>query len=699
MSLLRTIIQSMQKWVRRLFKLERTPSQSPNLPISRELSKNDGSDLPTSGYPDNCQTENSSIESSEVGPRNDELNSKEAAAGNEHGKILVDQSSSSRETLVSQNKDKSSAPMNAATEGRPDPAPAEPESPLPSRAGSSLPEAEPEKLDPPPSQLADYQSTPTKDIEQPRGTILESSGHTEGKGKTKEPKPKLPRDIPGRRDQQIPKPESRPWRSPPSRPELICRTLGSSRQWEVVLSVDGDRPIVAVFRDEEHLDLVNRECRLSSLAGQLTIVFEHGQKDEIQLFDDKPLIFKLSNNWTGDGRKTGGITKGHFIVIAPNEWERTGHAPVEPVGCTDIGFTAHYFCRNGTEPTEDIGGFRECAVVTTSGFELIGERVFDDSEDGDLFVGTVPKLKLFPTVAWVRVGEEKENGWRGENFRPSEETLSEVLNGRQGRFFVRVYDSEVRLLDSGEFRYLRNLKEIRVNGDLYTENTCLVPPSTGHPPTKVRFIGIDGAAIHPILQDEVSHVTAREGDLVIEPHLSGDDISCALESDNGSVDIVLELPRVWWRMEQDGGELYGWRDVPLAMTRREFRRYADANATMRLRLPRRIESVLIGFDDELERMYRREREENNISVPLAHFVDYSQIDRRLNEDASFNVECAREVLKLIRISADPPPYLRSSTLHAIQRWSLPGSRRHCAGRHKTRTLAALRSIPTSAQSP
>ena len=415
--------------------------------------------------------------------------------------------------------------------------------------------------------------------------------------------------------------------------------------------------------------MVNGECRLPSFSDWRAIVFENGEQEEFVLFDDTPLIFKLRNNWTGEGRKTCGITKGYFIVIAPNEWERTGHVPVEPVNCTDTGFTAHYFHRNGTEPTEDIGGFCECAVVTTSGFELIGQRVFDDSEDGDLFVGTVPKLKLFPNVAWVRVGEEAENGWKGENFEPDERTLAKVLNGRQGRFFIRVYD-DTKLLDSGEFRYLRNLKEIRVNGDLYTENTCLVPPSTGYPPTKVRFIGVDGATVRPILPLELTHAEAQGGDLIVEPHPKGDDISCTLKSDTGLVDVGLNLPRTWWRMKRDGSETGEWRDTPLTMTRQEFREHAHANATMRLRLPRRVKSVRVGFDDELKRMYRPVKGENDISVPLAHFIDYSQIDRRLNEAASLKFECLDKaisalqcgcgvILTLIRVSADPVPAIIS----------------------------------------
>ena len=313
--------------------------------------------------------------------------------------------------------------------------------------------------------------------------------------------------------------------------------------------------MTGVHRDGEPLEMVNNQCRLSSLTGRLTVVLEDGRKHELALFDGKPLIFKLQNKWTGEGRKTGGITKGHFLVIAPNEWERTGHIPVDPEGCSDKGYTAHFFYRNGTEPTEKIGGFRERAVpTTTSGFELKGERIFDDFEYGDLFVGTVPHLDVPTWIAWVRIGEERINGWRGENFKPNKENLAEVLNGRQGRFFIRVYDSDVKLLDSGEFRYLRDLKEIRVNGERYSENTFLAPTSTGHHPTKVRFIGTGSTTIQPIVPCEVTGSKKQGSDLVVEPHPSRDRILCVLESGTGSVDIVLNLPRIWWRMEQPGRE-------------------------------------------------------------------------------------------------------------------------------------------------
>ena len=94
------------------------------------------------------------------------------------------------------------------------------------------------------------------------------------------------------------------------------------------------------------------------------------------------------------------------------------------------------------------------------------------------------------------------------------------------------------------------------------------------------------------------------------------------------------------------------------MTREEFRRHARSDATISL-LSKRQASVRVGFGDELDQPYRRRIEDDRIAVPLVHFVDHAQIDRRLNDDACFNVEWAREIVPLIVISADPMPEILS----------------------------------------
>ena len=500
-------------------------------------------------------------------------------------------------------------------------------------------------------------------------SLLETVGHSERDepervdyGTEKAPKSdRKPREIGGRRGrQQSSRQTEQQLRSPLARPELICRKAPGSTTWEIILTADAECRLAVVHLEGKRLDHTAPACRVPSVTGRLTVSCQDGQEHDYPLFEEDPLIFKLRKNWLGDGRKIARITSGHFIVIAPTSWERTGRAPVEPDGCADTAFRAHYFHREANATDESLDGFREWSnsPVATC-IELTGRCVFDDSDEGDLFVGDAPSLQSSPEIVWARVGEETEHGW-GQSFLPDAQSLPEVLGGREGRFFLRVYDSEARLLDSTAFRCVRNLLRIRVNGTDYSQDLVVVPTSSGHSPTEVRFVGADGSTIAPILPTEALQAAAPSGALVVPPNPDADHISCTLATDASGVVIVLDLPRIWWRLEHGRPGPGEWRDTPIIMTRQEFREHAHSNVSMAL-LSRRFGSVRAGFDDEPAQPYRRLIEDDQIAIPLAHFVDHEQIDRRLNEDAHFNVEWAKEIVPLIVISADPVPEILSFT--------------------------------------
>ena len=111
------------------------------------------------------------------------------------------------------------------------------------------------------------------------------------------------------------------------------------------------------------------------------------------------------------------------------------------------------------------------------------------------------------------------------------------------------------------------------------------------------------------------------------------------------------------------------------MTRQEFREGASRNSLVRIRVPKRIKSALVGFGDDVDRAYPskkhhgRERSDGQgrayVQFPLADFVDYTQIDQWLANDALLNVrfdlpgaEPRSETLSLIRVQADPTPEIR-----------------------------------------
>ena len=427
-------------------------------------------------------------------------------------------------------------------------------------------------------------------------------------------------------------------------------------EWEIALSVDDSAK--SVEHNGNPLSIKDGEFPLTSFTGSLSVFLTDGRKTIVSLFDNRPLIFKLNKDWTGTGRKVPRITIGHFIVIAPGDLVRRGHVPIEPESCSDPTFMAHYFFRKGSESTEEIGGFEECEIDTiTSGFELAGKRVCDDSEMGDLFVEAPPHAFIASQVVWARVGEERAGGWSGENYKPAERTLAHILDGRQGSFFIRVYDKET-ILDSGNFRYFKSLREILVNGELYSKDLLLVPPPEGHHPTNIRIIDADGKPLQPILPPEAEAELARNNDLIVRPHPNADEISFELESGKGRVEITLHLPRIWWLMErEDGIGEEKWRSTPFKMTRLEFKEFADSKAILRLRLPKRIRSVNVGFDDETDRNYTKRADE--VALPLEDYVDYSQIDQRLTKDSLFNVRFGQKELTLIKVVADPPPEIES----------------------------------------
>ena len=466
-----------------------------------------------------------------------------------------------------------------------------------------------------------------------------------------------PRRFGGRRGRQPDNLASDRQQSPSSRPELVCRRIPASACWEVILTAGEEAQLAAALLEGVPLDFTDGQCRIPSLGGCLTISSQDGQEHVVPLFEGEPLIFKLRKNWAGEGRRTSGITSGHFIVIAPKTWQRTGHAPVEADGCADPEFRAHYFHRDASAADGGVDGFREWNDSSATGIELTGRRIFDDSDDGELFVGDPPDLKPSPNLAWARVGEETENGW-GKNFLPQRQSLPEILDGRKGRFFLRVYDSEVSMLDSLAFRHLPNLRQIHVNGAEYAPDKVLVPGPTGYPPTAVRLVDADGSTLSPVLPTGARQKVLPSGAIEVPPHPDADRMTCSLESDARGVNIVIDLPRIWWRLEDGRADSGPWRDTPLVMTREEFRKHAHSDATISL-LSKRQVSVRVGFGDELDQPYRRTIENDRIVVPLVHFVDHAQIDRRLNDDACFNVEWAREIVPLIVISADPMPEIVS----------------------------------------
>ena len=444
-------------------------------------------------------------------------------------------------------------------------------------------------------------------------------------------------------------------------PDLMCRKIPGHRGWDVFLQSYEESSVEMALLDGEPVSVEERQLKFQSLRGRLEITLNDGSHHEIALFDGKPLIFKLPSDWKGEGRRIRRITSGHFIVFTPTSWQRIGTAQVESQTCNDPGFSAHYFYRDSANPEEQEDGFTECPDLFASpGIQLEGRTIFDNSDEGHLFIGSPPNLKPSETTKYARVGEECHGGW-GENFSPREKALPKILAGESGRFFLRVYDTDVNLIDSVTFRYLPKLERIYVNGSEYTRDTTLLPLPTGHIPAKVRLVDDDGKILPAKLPEGARQTPLASGEIEVAPKSDVENLTCNIESDGGSVNVIVNLPRLWWRLEYENEVDEVWQDKHLVMTRELFQKHAYSGACLSL-LFKNQDSVQAGFDHEIFQRYLRKKEDKKISIPLYHFVDHAQIDNRNNSDVYFNVAWGTEIFPLIVIPADPAPQIVQFTV-------------------------------------
>ena len=296
--------------------------------------------------------------------------------------------------------------------------------------------------------------------------------------------------------------------------------------------------------------------------------------------------------------------------------------------------------------------------MSSSIIALDGDRVFDESDQGELFVGEPPALKA-PGMALVRVGEEGKQGW-GESFAlDGERSLADVLDGREGRFFVRVYREGTGVeADSVQFRYLGDLREIRMKGERYAADTVLLPTMRGNAAVDVQIVAAEktGVAVTGAT-DGTREFEVDAGTVVCPADPEARHLRFRVAGKRGNVDVVVGLPRMWWRLATPGESPEAWRDQAQTMTREEFRTLGLAGAEISIDVPERVPQVGVGFGDEGGMNYRARKDglRRCCTVPLAHYLDHMEIDQRLFRDVALGARFAEAAVELIGIVADPWP--------------------------------------------
>lgn len=444
------------------------------------------------------------------------------------------------------------------------------------------------------------------------------------------------------------------------RPELICRER--SRIWEILLVLPANAN-ADVYQGQVPVSPESgREYSLSNFRDEVTINWGNNNQDTIKLFvGNFPLLFKHRKDWSGDGKRVNRMSVGHYICFTPNEWIRKTDTP--PIGkglSTDPKFSAHHFF---VERNDTSDGFNECGSLFSGiRFSIGGEKIIDDSNQGDLFVGD--DLKLHDTenwrgVTWISIGEEGGR-WRG-NFKPTDETLESILGDREGWFFVRIYDDETHLIESFDFRRQIKLENILINGCPHSPENIMAPDKRGHPDTTIEFVGEEISVKNKNLGNK--HVSTKDNTAIIKPHPDFDKTVWVIDE---KTEIVVRLPRIWWRLKKHGDKEEKWRDTNVEMTRNEFRKNRDTK--INFCLPIVAENILVGFGSpkkydgarSYKAIFNEHRETKFAEFELRDFSAFREIlkDKR---EASMQIKCGETEFPIIHIPDETPPPVESPT--------------------------------------
>ena len=500
----------------------------------------------------------------------------------------------------------------------------------------------------------DFPDTPTREsrdhpdhasAEPGPPTVLPARVTTEGLRRSGEPWRFGPRR--GRRDLAVGDREQREC----APPELRIRDAGG--RWEILLSVDPKAGQSEVLQGGDRLPLARDGVwRVRDFRREIEVNTEDAGMARIPLYTGRePLIFRLAGAG-GEGIQRRRMTDiGRYVVIAQKgELHRVGTVFREPEPCDDHRFHAHFFNSSAGKAAETVAGFPEWNNgATTGSASMAGRSLLDSSEDGELFVGKAPTMVSTDGIEWARIGEERDGGWKGQNFLVAEETPGDVLNGACGRFFLRTYRTgQTHLADSRSFRYWPDLERIEVNGQDFDPERILTPYRTGHRKATVRLVGRAGNSLTPDSVHPPRASVSREGTISVPPRATDDELRIGLRRDRWRMEVVVALPRVWWRLP---GSRNDWTDTPISFSRQGFRRVE--NQRLEIRVPDSISSVGARLGKGDHQFFPATRTSasahRRCDIPLANFADHSALRDNCAKSATILISVAGREVEVIHV--------------------------------------------------
>lgn len=341
--------------------------------------------------------------------------------------------------------------------------------------------------------------------------------------------------------------------------------------WEAGVRVVEDGR-ARVIKDGEYIEGRSKQFEhffpVSSLRGSVDVLLSTGESKSITLEGKSIWAFKIGREQRGSLVRS--LSKGRYLLFVPSSWRYEAKADIDILleERTNVeGYSAYQVVFGEKGELAFTDGELIYIRAEKESFSLLGERIEDWHESGFLFGGSVPRIRsLLPggweSVSEIVIGQEGKGKGRWKTSLEGDKKLG-VLE-RSGWYFVRVYDKEYVLIDSFDFRYIPELRQI---------NIPLVPlvSKSGHQPVEID-IEYEG---HLDLQCKAIGVEVEElankYQLRVLADPQSDSIPLQVKSDRGfPVELRIELNRLWWNIGDENESPTNWQDTPLSLTYEDF---------------------------------------------------------------------------------------------------------------------------------
>ena len=345
----------------------------------------------------------------------------------------------------------------------------------------------------------------------------------------------------------------------------------------------------------------------------------------------KPIIFKMREGWDGIGRRVDSVSSGHFIIFAPLSCgKRINDPPIAPRDTSDPSWKAHYF--SGDKKND---GFDNYPIIISPNtrFSLEGNRIIDSSNYwGKLFGESFPKFfdnensNIGNDIGKLVVGEDNGGTWNTE-VHPSP-MISDILKERQSsHYFIRIYNNSNDLIGSMDFRYIKGLQGILINGDSSWHTSVT---SSEIKNLEIQFKGDittelseDGKGIYSIKDRPNFYIFSPES-------YSRPILFYCRDNEGRDVEVEITPPFISWRLNNGN-----WTRKAISMTLEEFKKSED---DLEISTPNHVEEMYAGFCDFHQRFEVTKTDDGKRSfIPLSSFSDNILFERPISRDVFLKI--------------------------------------------------------------